>query len=128
MTDAPVWSARVKAATGISGPPRPSLAWARARRGTMRVYSDRTEIGDWVLPHTDVMDAILYETRRGVRNRVLEIVTPERTVQVNFNPGTSPEGVLPYSIRKADFPRAMAALRVVVWGALLASLAALFLL
>ncbi|WP_224826747.1 hypothetical protein [Cognatishimia sp. MH4019] len=122
MTGAPVWSAFVKVATGISGPPRPSLAWALARRREMLIYSDRIEIGDWILRHADVTNATLYETQRGVKNRVLEIITPERTVQINFNPGKSPDGQLPYPVKKAEFPRAMAVFRIVFWLLLLGAL------
>jgi len=115
MTNQPNWSAFVKAAE-IAGPPRPSLAWAKAKRRTMHVYPDRVEIGDWVLPHTAVTHAHLYQTQRGIKNRVLEIATPDLTVQINFNPGTSPEGHLPYAIEPKPFPKTMALLRVAIWS------------
>lgn len=114
--DKPLWSAFVKAADGVTGPPRPSLAWAKARRRPMHIYADRVEIGDWVLPHADITTAILYETERGIKNRVLELATPSRAVQINFNPGTSPEGHLPYPIEKAPFPKHLAYFRVVFWA------------
>jgi len=121
----PNWSAFVKAATGVSGPPRPSLAWARARRTEMRVFDDRTEIGDWVLPHAGVTNATLYQTQSGIKNRVLELATPDRTVQINFNPGTSPEGHLPYPLTIAPFPAWMAKLRIVIWITVVVAIAIL---
>jgi hypothetical protein len=81
----------------------------------MHVYEDRTEIGDWVLKHSDVTGATMYQTQSGIKNRVLEIATPDRTVQINFNPGTTPEGHLPYPITTRPFPKGLAILRVVMW-------------
>lgn len=116
MTDTPLWSAFVKAADGLSGPPRPSLAWAKARRRHMHIYADRVEIGDWILPHDAITTATLYETERGIKNRVLELATLERSVQINFNPGTSPEGHLPYPIQKQPFPQHLARFRLIFWA------------
>jgi len=81
----------------------------------MLVYADRVEIGNWVLRHDEVTHATLYETQRGIKNRVLEIATPARVVQINFNPGISPEGHLPYDIAKVEFPKGLAKFRVVFW-------------
>ncbi|WP_317054440.1 hypothetical protein [Roseovarius rhodophyticola] len=73
------------------------------------------EIGDGVLPHADITTAILYETERGIKNRVLELATPALSVQINFNPGTSPEGHLPYPLDLAPFLKSLARFRLVIW-------------
>ncbi|MEJ6401665.1 hypothetical protein [Yoonia sp. 2307UL14-13] len=114
MTETPSWTAFIKAAE-IAGPPRPSLAWAKAKRTQMKVFDDRVEIGSWTLKHSDVTSATLYQTQSGIKNRVFEIATPDQTVQINFNPGTSPEGHLPYPIQTAPFPKGLAVFRIIFW-------------
>jgi hypothetical protein len=90
-----------KGIQGVSGTPQRSLAWATARRGHFRCYSDRVECGDWVIPAAEVRDAVLYETRHAfIPVSVLAVSTPTQTFQFGFNPWSRVAAFLPFSFRR----------------------------
>lgn len=86
-----------KATSREEGQPGPSLNWAISRRAWFRIYRDRVECGDWVLPVDELQHAVLYEGRQiGVPVRVLELRTERGTYQFGFNPWVAIERHLPF--------------------------------
>jgi hypothetical protein len=97
----PLYQSWTKGIQGVGGTPQRSLAWAAARRGHFRCYSDRVECGDWVIPAGEVRDAVLYETRQAfIPVSVLEVSTPSQTFQFGFNPWSRVAAFLPFAFRR----------------------------
>ena len=59
-----IYKCWAKATIKESGPPRRSQNWALARRAWFKIYEDRTECGDWVLPFDRVTNAKVYKTKQ----------------------------------------------------------------
>ena len=92
---------RTKALKGAAGLPRPSLRYLGARRGTLRVYEDSLELGDWSIPFAEVESARLYEPLRPLRRaQVLEIETAWTSYQFGLSGGTGVEEMLPFQIER----------------------------
>lgn len=86
-----------KATTREQGNPRHSANWIVSRRGWFRIFPDRVECGDWVLPVTDIERAMLYRGRQlWTTVRVLELQTKTLTYQFGFNPWVAVESHLPF--------------------------------
>lgn len=116
-----VYRAWAKGIEGETGPPSRSPAWATARRAWFRCYQDRVECGDWVIPATDVRDAVLYETRQGfLPVSVLAVSTDARTFQFGFNPWARVAPHLPFAVRRErvrlGYSPVSIAVRVVLLG------------
>ena len=75
------------------GAPRHSANWLVSRRGWLRVFEDRLECGDWVIPAASVTKATLYSVGMG---HVLAVSTQERTYQFGLNPWVKVPLVLPF--------------------------------
>ncbi|MCY6380251.1 hypothetical protein [Hoeflea prorocentri] len=123
--EVPSFAVFVKATDRLSGAPKVSLEWARARRAHMKIFEDRVEIGDWSLPHADVTKATLYRTDGKLKAHLLEIVTPQKTVQINPNTGVDPTPHLPYEVTLAPYPANLQNLRKAFWAVVIAMAAAL---
>jgi hypothetical protein len=54
----------VKATDKETGPPRYSKNWLIAKRAFFEVYSDRLEIGNWIIPYNEIQDIVLFEPNR----------------------------------------------------------------
>jgi hypothetical protein len=84
---APLYRAFAKGTTAEAGTPRYSANWVTARRGWFKVYSDRVECGDWVIPNESVKDAVIFEARQWfVPVHILALTTESKTWQFGFNP------------------------------------------
>lgn len=98
---APRYRALVKATRNESGTPRRSANWIVARRGWLRVFDDRLECGDWVIPASAVVEAVLYDARMGLlRAPVLAVTTDDGTWQFGFNPWVRIGDHLPFAFRR----------------------------
>ena len=97
MTDKLLHRCWTKATDREPGPPRYSLNWVVSRRGWLRVFADRLECGDWLIPTISVTGATLYAAGLG---RVLVVATPDRTYQFGLNPWCRIEQHLPFGITK----------------------------
>jgi hypothetical protein len=98
---APLSQCWTKATDAEPGPPRYSANWALARRARFKSYPDRIECGDWVIPATDVRDAVLYEARQWfIPVYVLAVSTERRTWQFGFNPWCKVAAHLPFAFRR----------------------------
>lgn len=98
---APRYQAWTKGIEGVTGTPQRSAAWVTARRARFHCYADRVECGDWVIPASEVKDAVLYETRQGfITFSVLALSTGTRTFQFGFNPWARVAPHLPFSFRR----------------------------
>jgi len=97
----PNYKAWVKGTMGESGPPRYSANWATARRAWFKVYPDRIECGDWIIPASAVEEAVLFETKQWcIPVYILAIKTSEKTWQFGFNPWTRIASYLPFDFRR----------------------------
>jgi len=97
-----VYKCWTKAIRGDAGAPRRSARWILSRRAFLEVYPDRIECGDWVIPASEVSDAVLYETRQlfVVPVFVLYIVTAKTTYQFGVNPWVRIAAQLPFDVRR----------------------------
>ncbi len=76
-----------KATIRETGSPRRSANWVAARRAWFKIFEDRFECGDWVIPLDAVEKAILYTGRQFFMPvSVLELQTAAQTYQFGFNP------------------------------------------
>lgn len=86
-----------KATKREQGKPRLSLNWALSRRAWFKIFPDRIQCGDWVLPLDEVKGAVLYEGRQSwIPVRVLKLQTERGTYQFGFNPWVTVERHLPF--------------------------------
>ena len=75
------------------------LDWLTARRARIRVFEDRVECGDWVVPYEKVSDAVLFETRSGIfRCFILRLRTSEHTYQFGLNHHAFWRAELPFEV------------------------------
>jgi hypothetical protein len=96
----PRYQCWVKATDAEAGPPRYSASWALARRARLRVFSDRLECGDWIIPSSEVQDAVLFEARQWfIPVFILSLQTSRRTYQFGINPWVRVSHHLPFACR-----------------------------
>lgn len=100
MSD-PIYRCWTKGTRREAGPPRRSLNWALARRGWFEVHRDRVACGDWVLPASGIVRAVLYDVRQFlIPARLLELRTESETYQFGFNPWVRVERYLPFPVAR----------------------------
>ena len=101
MTDL-VHRCKTKAMVAEGDQTMASWRWAVSRRGTLKVFADRLECGDWSIPYTDIEESIL---RSGAGllfpGYVLQVRTKDKTYQFGLNPMPFWKGDLPFSVRRA---------------------------
>jgi hypothetical protein len=120
----PLYIAWVKGTTGEIGPPRYSANWSIARRGWFKVFPDRVECGDWVIPSEDIREATLFEARQWfIPVYVLSLATKERTWQFGFNGWSRIASYLPFSVKRERVRLRYSAFSVGIRALLLAYLA-----
>lgn len=75
-----------KATTAEGDNIRRSLNWVTARRGLLKIYDDRLELGSWHLPYSDFDEAILFSIRQTfIPGYVLKIKTQGKIYQFGLN-------------------------------------------
>jgi hypothetical protein len=65
---------------------RRSENWIVARRGWLRVFEDRLEMGTWVVPYDAISDATLFRLRSILGGYVLRVTTGDQMYQFGINP------------------------------------------
>ncbi|GAA0356827.1 hypothetical protein GCM10009092_21330 [Bowmanella denitrificans] len=56
-----------------------------------KVFDDRVECGDWLIPYAEIQTAYLYKTRQMlIPVNVLQLVTETGNYQFGFNPWATP--------------------------------------
>jgi hypothetical protein len=122
----PFYQCWTKATDAEPGPPRYSANWPLARRARFKSYPDRIECCDWVIPATEVRDAVLYEARQWfIPVSVLAVSTEHRTWQFGFNPWCNVAAHLPFPFRRERVRLRYSAFSLVIRALLIAYLASL---
>lgn len=75
---------------------RRSANWALARRGWLRFFPDRLELGDWRLPYADIEHATLFRLRTLLGGYVLRVTTANQCYQFGMNPWALAGRTLPF--------------------------------
>jgi len=90
-----------KATNREGSEPRYSQNWVASKRAWFKVYGDRIECGSWVIPFSEVKQAIIYNTRQMfIPVQVLQVVTEQGRFQFGFNPWASPSKHLTLDMRQ----------------------------
>ena len=98
--DKPLQTNYVKATDKEAGTPRYSHNWALSKRTLYKVYSDRLEIGNWIIPFSDIKDIVVYKTKQMfIPVSILNIQTEEKNYQIGFNPWVNPVKNIPQKVR-----------------------------
>lgn len=101
MTANPLYRAWTKAIRNPPGPPTYNPRWIVSRRGWFKIYPDRIECGNLVIPKEQVTDAVMYESRQWfIPVFILGISTAEETWQFGFNPWAKVAEHLPFPFRR----------------------------
>jgi hypothetical protein len=97
----PIYKAWTKGLCGEPLPPCHSLNWGVARRAWLKVYRDRIECGDWIVPASSVSEAVVFHCRMWgiVPVKVLAITSNEQTWQFGLNPWSRIASTLPFQVR-----------------------------
>ncbi len=112
-----------KATDRAAAPPRPSRHWATSRRAWLKVFDDRLECGDWVVPVEAVTSATLYLSSVPLNPlKVLRLDTADRTFQFGLNPWCRIARHLPFEPRVETIRPAWALVSLLVRLALVAYL------
>jgi hypothetical protein len=84
----------------------PSARWIVSRRGTLKVFSDRLECGDWSIPYDEIEESVLH-SGAGLLfpGYVLKVTTQNKTYQFGLNPGGFWKGELPFPVRRTSRSR-----------------------
>jgi hypothetical protein len=120
----PRYRAWTKATRDGAGEPRYGIHWITSRRGWFRIFADRVECGDWVIPNSAIQEAVLFKTKQGfIPVSVLRLTTAGTTYQFGFNPWVHLERYLPFNFRsesvKLKYSAFSLAVRIAVLGYLL---------
>ena len=77
------------------------LKWITSRRGSLKVFQDRIECGDWEIPYASIEDAELFQTRSGfIPCFILKVRTPDKTFQFGLNGNKFWKGELPFRVKR----------------------------
>lgn len=95
-----LYKCMTKATTAEGDQIRHSLSWAVSRRGSLKVYSDRLECGDWVIPNSEIQKAVLTSVRSTLflPGYILRVETKEKSYQFGLNGGRFWKSELPFLV------------------------------
>jgi hypothetical protein len=97
----PIYRAWTKAIRTDACAPGYSASWITAHRGWLKVFSDRLECGDTVIPAEGVKDAVLFEARQWfIPVYILAVTTADGTWQFGLNPWAKIGSHLPFVFRQ----------------------------
>ena len=76
--------------------------WVTARRAILKVFPDRVECGDWVIPNERIEEATLYSIRTSlvIPGYVLKLTTEEKAYHFGLNAGKFWKGDLPFPVER----------------------------
>jgi hypothetical protein len=120
----PIHRCMTKGVRGAADQFEYGLSWVTSRRGSLKVFSDRLECGDWTIPFEEIQQAVLFETRQWfIRCYVLKVRTAATTYQFGLNPGRFWRGDLPFEVERQKgrlkYSAFSIAIRVVLVAAIL---------
>jgi hypothetical protein len=121
----PLYSCMTKATTAEGDLMQHGPNWVVARRGTLKVFPDRLECGDWTIPYARVSDATLYSIRSNfvIPGYLLRVATDDTTYHFGLNAGSFWRSDLPFDVKrekgKLSYSAFSIAVRVAAVGALL---------
>lgn len=96
MTE-PLYKCWAKATNKEEGSPRRSHNWVTSKRSWFEIYKDKIECGDWIIPFSEIQEAIVYKTRSLFMSVVvLQLKTSDQTYQFGFNPWANPIKYIPF--------------------------------
>lgn len=91
-----------KATTAEGDDIRRSFNWVVSRRGWLKVYTDRLECGNWVIPYDDIEEAVVFRVRQGIfPGYVLRVKAQGQIYQFGLNPSRYWAGDLPFAATRA---------------------------
>ncbi len=94
-------SCMTKATTSEGDDVRRSINWAVARRGLLQVRPDALACGDWVIPYSEIDEAILYSVRQMLIPGYVLLVRSRGVVyQFGLNWGRFWMRDLPFPVRR----------------------------
>ena len=101
---APVAMLQVKGVRDAPSPPTYGPHWSLSRRGRLKVFDDRLELGSWRVPHAAVEEAVLWQSRTqiGAKASIFEVKTGEHSYQFGMNPWAELPRTLPYRVEERE--------------------------
>jgi hypothetical protein len=92
----------VKATKNEGDEIRRSFNWALARRGTLKIYDDHLECGDWSIKYSDFREAVVFSFRSPlfIPGYILRVKTDADIYQFGLNPGSFWKGELPFEAKR----------------------------
>jgi len=77
------------------------MSWVTSRRGTLKLFQDRFECGNWTVSYEDLTDAVLFKTKQCfITCYILKLRTSDTTYQFGLNPNKYWEGELPFEVTR----------------------------
>ena len=101
--DNPLHSCMTKAVIGDGDQLRMGPKWITARRGLLKLYSDRLTCGDWTIPYDDIREAVLSSFRSPILRipgYVLAVRTDNETYHFGLNGWQFWKGELPFPVKR----------------------------
>lgn len=101
MSNEPIHRCMTKGVKGLAAQFECGLSWVTSRRGTLKIFIDRLECGNWRIPFNAIEQAILFETKQWfIPCYVLKVRTADTTYQFGLNPGKFWGGDLPFQVER----------------------------
>lgn len=99
---APIYKCMTKATTAEGDQMEHGPNWLRSRRARLKVFDDRLECGDWILPFSDIREAVLFRicSTLFIPGYVLRVQTEQRTYHFGLNAGSFWKGELPFAVKR----------------------------
>ena len=95
----PLYRCMTKGVKGAAEEFKYGMKWITARRAFLKVYQDRIECGDWILPYSAFEEAVLFQTRSGlIPCFILKIRTSNNAFQFGLNGNKFWKGDLPFDV------------------------------
>lgn len=95
--------------------PRYSHNWVDAKRAMFKVFDDRIECGNWIIPFADVESAHLYKAKQMfIPVNILQLVTKSGNYQFGFNPWANPFKHLSISYEESNIKLGYSTYSIVV--------------
>ena len=109
-----------KATNSESGTPRYSANWLYSRRNWCKIFPNRVECDNWVIPVASIQDAVLFEAKQWfIPVYILVVTTSEHMYQFGFNPWSKVGSHLPFPFRKERIRLGYSWFSIIVRGILL---------
>ncbi len=101
--DKPLHSCMTKAVIGDGDQLRTGPKWITARRGLLKLYSDRLTCGDWTIAYDDICEAVLSSFRSPILRipgYILAVRTDNDTYHFGLNGWRYWMGELPFPVTR----------------------------